>query len=52
MEKIGTYDGLALGAAEITAYDSASKRLFVINGANGTADGLAVEAEDSKGSIR
>jgi len=40
LEKIGSYDGMALGAAEITAYDPASKRLFVVNGANGTADVL------------
>jgi hypothetical protein len=38
--KIGGFDGGALGAAEITAYDSASKRLFVVNGANGTVDVL------------
>lgn len=40
LEKIGTYDGAVLGAAEITAYDAASKRLFVVNGANGTVDVL------------
>jgi DNA-binding beta-propeller fold protein YncE len=38
--KIGGFDGGTLGAAEITAYDSASKRLFVVNGANGTVDVL------------
>jgi len=38
--KIGGYDGGAVGAAEITAYDAASKRLFVVNGANGTVDVL------------
>ncbi len=38
--KIGSFDGGALGAAEITAYDAASKRLFVVNGANGTVDVL------------
>jgi hypothetical protein len=38
--KIGGFDGGAVGAAEITAYDSASKRLFVVNGANGTVDVL------------
>ena len=38
--KIGGFDGGALGAAEITAYDAASKRLFVVNGANGTVDVL------------
>ncbi len=40
LEKIGGFDGAALGAAEITAYDPASKRLFVVNGANGTVDVL------------
>jgi DNA-binding beta-propeller fold protein YncE len=40
LEKIGGFDGGVLGAAEITAYDSASKRLFVVNGANGTVDVL------------
>ncbi|MDP2006689.1 MAG: choice-of-anchor I family protein, partial [Rubrivivax sp.] len=32
--------GGVVGAAEITAYDAASKRLFVVNGANGTVDVL------------
>lgn len=40
IEKIGGFDGGALGAAEITAYDPASKRLFVVNGANGSVDVL------------
>jgi DNA-binding beta-propeller fold protein YncE len=40
MEKIGAYDGMVLGAAEITAFDPASKRLFVVNGANGSVDVL------------
>jgi DNA-binding beta-propeller fold protein YncE len=40
LEKIGTYDGAVLGAAEITAFDPASKRLFVVNGANGSVDVL------------
>lgn len=40
LEKIGAYDGAVLGAAEITAYDAASKRLFIVNGANGTVDVL------------
>lgn len=44
LEKIGTYEGGALGAAEITAYDAASKRLFVVNGANGTVDVLDLSA--------
>ena len=40
MEKIGSYNGGKVGAAEITAFDAASKRLFVVNGANGTVDVL------------
>jgi len=40
LSRIGGYDGGALGAAEITAYDSTTKRLFVVNGANGTVDVL------------
>lgn len=40
LEAIGQYQGGAAGAAEITAYDAASKRLFVVNGANGTVDVL------------
>lgn len=40
LARIGGYDGGAVGAAEITAYDSASRRLFVVNGANGTVDVL------------
>ena len=44
LEKIGGYDGGAVGAAEITAYDAASKRLFVVNGANGTVDVLDLSA--------
>lgn len=40
LEKIGGYDGGALGAAEITAFDAQTARLFVVNGANGTVDVL------------
>jgi DNA-binding beta-propeller fold protein YncE len=40
LSKIGGYNGGATGAAEITAYDSTSRRLFVVNGANGTVDVL------------
>jgi hypothetical protein len=40
LSQIGAYEGGTLGAAEITAYDAASKRLFVVNGANGTLDVL------------
>lgn len=38
LSKIGGFDGGAVGAAEITAYDAGSKRLFIVNGANGTLD--------------
>ena len=40
LERIGQYDGGAVGAAEITAYDASTARLFVVNGANGTVDVL------------
>lgn len=40
LAKIGGFNGGAAGAAEITAYEAASKRLFVVNGANGTLDVL------------
>ena len=40
LARIGSFEGGALGAAEITAFDAASKRLFVVNGANGTVDVL------------
>ena len=42
MVKIGSFDGGVLGASEITAYDSASRRLFVVNGANATVDVLDI----------
>ena len=38
LQKIGGFEGGVLGAAEITAYDALSKRLFVVNGANNTGD--------------
>ena len=40
LDKIGGFTGGGVGAAEITAFDPASKRLFVINGALGTVDVL------------
>lgn len=40
LEKIGQYAGGGAGAAEITAYDEVSKRLFVVNGARGDVDVL------------
>jgi len=47
LEKIGSFNGGAVGAAEITAYDAASKRLFVVNGANGTVDVLDLATPSS-----
>ncbi|HNV75692.1 MAG TPA: choice-of-anchor I family protein [Gemmatimonadaceae bacterium] len=40
LEKIGQYAGAGAAAAEITAFDHVSKRLFVVNGALGTVDVL------------
>ena len=40
LQRIGGFEGAAVGAAEITAYDHLSKRLFVVNGANNTVDVL------------
>ena len=47
MEKIGSFNGGAVGAAEITAFDAASKRLFVVNGANGTVDVLDLSSPNA-----
>ena len=38
LSKIGGFGSSLLGASEITAFDSKSKRLFVVNGANGSLD--------------
>lgn len=38
LTKIGGFGSGALGASEITAYDSKTKRLFVVNGTNGSLD--------------
>lgn len=40
LQKIGTFQGGGTAAAEITAYDPGSRRLFVVNGALGTVDVL------------
>jgi DNA-binding beta-propeller fold protein YncE len=40
LEKIGQFTGGGAGAAEITAFDPVSRRLFVVNGALGTVDVL------------
>ncbi|MBC7790566.1 MAG: choice-of-anchor I family protein [Anaerolineae bacterium] len=42
LEKIGTFNGGGVAAAEITAFDSASRRLFVVNGTLGTVDVLDI----------
>ena len=48
LTRIGQYDSGIVdeGAAEITAYDSESQQLFVINGANDTIDILDVSDSD------
>ena len=38
LSKIGGFGSGALGASEITAFDSKSKRLFIVNGTNGSLD--------------
>ncbi|MDQ8164905.1 MAG: choice-of-anchor I family protein [Gemmatimonadota bacterium] len=38
LTKIGAFSGGGSAAAEITAYDPASKRLFIVNGALGSVD--------------
>lgn len=38
LAKIGGFGSGQLGASEITAYDSKTKRLFVVNGTNGSLD--------------
>ena len=38
LQKIATIQGGGVGAAEITAFDPVSKRLFIVNGALGTVD--------------
>ncbi len=38
LSKIGGFGSGVLGASEITAFDSKSNRLFVVNGTNGTLD--------------
>jgi len=40
LEKIGGFEGGSLGAAEITAFDATTGRLFVVNGAKQTVDVL------------
>ena len=52
LEKIGAHDGGVLEAAEITAFDPPSNRLFVVNGANGTVDVLDFAQPRKAGSDR
>ena len=40
LERIGSFNGGGAAAAEITAFDSSTTRLFVVNGALGTVDVL------------
>ncbi|MCU0624751.1 MAG: alkaline phosphatase, partial [Gemmatimonadaceae bacterium] len=40
LQVVGRYEGGGAGAAEITAYDDVSRRLFVVNGARGDVDVL------------
>ena len=47
LRKIGEHEGGGVGAAEITAYDFVSKRLFVVNGLLGTVDVLDLAAPES-----
>ena len=47
LEKIGQYAGGGPGAAEITAFDAVSQRLFVVNGARGTVDVLDLRTPSS-----
>jgi DNA-binding beta-propeller fold protein YncE len=42
LSKIGSFERGAAGAAEITAFDPQTKRLFVVNGANGSVDVLSL----------
>ena len=50
LERIGGFNGGAVGAAEITAYDATTQRLFVVNGANGTVDVL--DLKDPRNPVR
>lgn len=51
IQPLGLYEGGAVGAAEITAYDAASKRLFVVNGAAGNVDVLDLSNPASPRSV-
>lgn len=55
LQKIGSFDGGAVGTAGITEFDAASKRLFVVNGANGRVEVLDLAnpaAKDRAGYLR
>ncbi len=47
LQRIGGYAGGGAGAAEITAFDFVSKRLFVVNGAARTVDVLDLRRPES-----
>jgi len=47
LSKIGSFDGGGTAAAEITAFDHVSDRLFVVNGALGTVDVLDLAVPSS-----
>jgi len=47
LASIGSFEGGGAAAAEITAYDAVSKRLFVVNGSLGTVDVLDVRDPSS-----
>ena len=47
LRKIGSVNGGGFGAAEITAYDFVSKRLFIVNGALGTVDVVDLRRPES-----
>src|SRR5262245_39897583 len=50
LQKIGSFAGAGIAAAEITAFDHVSRRLFVVNGLLGTVDVL--DLKDPSNPIR
>lgn len=51
LEKIGGFTGGGAAAAEITAFDPGSRRLFVVNGALGTVDVLDLSTPSAPAKI-
>jgi hypothetical protein len=47
LTKVGEFQGGGVGAAEVTAFDPVSKRLFVVNGILGTVDVLDLKRPSS-----